>query len=99
MQWLGTDRIVGIRLNVANLHRRVHNKTCWHRQCPGIITVVCGKIDFKGIVNPLQLFRQGEFYSQACRNGVVRIADDREGEFLLLCDSVVVLFQLWRNGD
>ena len=99
MQWFGTDRVVGVCLKIANLHRRVHNKTCWHRQCPGIITIVCGKIDFKVIINPLQLLRQGEFYSQPFRNAVVGITDDREGEFLLLCDSVVVLFQLWRNSD
>ena len=57
-----------------------------HRQCPTWIGVMTFEINTEGEINFPQIVRNGEDQSKLVGNGVILIAENRDGEIVLFDD-------------
>ena len=67
-----------------------------HRQCPTWIGVMTFEIDTEGEINFPQTVRNGEDQSKLVGNGVILIAENRDGEIVLFDDLASKLRSRWR---
>jgi len=67
-----------------------------HRQCPTWVGVVTFEIDTEGEINLPQIVRNGKDQSKLVGNGVILIAENRDGEIVLFDDLASKLRSRWR---
>ena len=67
-----------------------------HRQCPTWIGVMTFEIDTEGEINLPQIVRNGKDQSKLVGNGVILIAENRDGEIVLFDDLASKLRSRWR---
>ncbi len=68
-----------------------------HRQCPTWIRVMTFEIDSEREINFSQIVRNGEDQSKLVGNGVVLIAENRDGKIVLFDDLASKLRPRWRD--
>ena len=67
-----------------------------HRQCPTWVGVMTFEIDTEGEINLPQIVRNGKDQSKLVGNGVILIAENRDGEIVLFDDLASKLRSRWR---
>ena len=67
-----------------------------HRQCPTWLGVMTFEIDTEGEINFPQIVRNGEDQSKLVGNGVILIAENRDGEIVFFDDLASKLRSRWR---
>lgn len=67
-----------------------------HRQCPTWVGVMTFEIDTEGEINLPQIVRNGKDQSKLVGNGVILIAENRDGEIVFFDDLASKLRSRWR---
>ncbi|MDH3868449.1 MAG: hypothetical protein OET08_03685 [Desulfuromonadales bacterium] len=67
-----------------------------HRQCPTWVGVMTFEIDTEGEINLPQIVRNVKDQSKLVGNGVILIAENRDGEIVLFDDLASKLRSRWR---